>query len=165
MSLAVQSGHTVLGQFESHKTQPLPPSSGNQLPQIQHSSLLLICDREPFIYLLVRRTCTTQYRDGHRECEWLNAQWLVHASTVGGLELFASYSRYRFSVGSGVTLLEPTVCSFAIIMRLGLRCRLAQGLGLLARTCRIGPSGGSMTWNGSGRGFSLSLFFLRFIFI
>ena len=29
----------------------------------------------------------------------------------------------------------------------------------------IGPSGGSMTWNGSGRGFSLSLFFLRFIFI
>ena len=97
LSLAVQSGHTVLGQFESHKTQPLPPSSGNQLPQIQHSSLLLICDREPFIYLLVRRTCTTQYRDGHRECEWLNAQWLVHASTVGGLELFASYmySRYR----------------------------------------------------------------------
>ena len=125
MSLAVQSGHTVLGQFESHKTQPLPPSSGNQLPQIQHSSLLLICDREPSIYLLVRRTCTTctQYRDGHRECEWFNAQWLVHASTVGGLELFASYSRYRFSVGSGViTLLEPTVCSFAI-MRLALGSR------------------------------------------
>lgn len=116
MSLAVQSGHTVLGQFESHKTQPLPPSSGNQLPQIQHSSLLLICDREPFIYLLVRRTCTAQYRDGHRECKWFNAQWLVHASTVGRLELFASYSRYRFSVGSGViTLLEPTVCSFAMM--------------------------------------------------
>ena len=135
LSLAVQSGHTVLGQFESHKTQPLPPSSGNQLPQIQHSSLLLICDREPFIYLLVRRTCTTQYRDGHRECEWLNAQWLVHASTVGGLELFASYSRYRFSVGSGViTLLEPTVCSFAI-MRLALGL---SALGASARAVRVG---------------------------